>query len=204
MKNQKRRKTAMLVLGAASAEDLISRQSVRATFRLSSESLNAIRIIVKQLGVKPKSLFDHLLENGDSIEKVAPGLQQGVDLPPDRVQKTFVISKKSLSFLDQAARRYNAPRDMLVESLVHRLLPLISEEKKKHQARKQFLQDVQSHFESGNSLLHEVGKVLGENDPLYNKMLAAMSHYYTALKDMDVLVEKGKVLDEFSSEEMID
>ena len=85
--------------GSASTRDLLSRQSVRATFRLSSGSIQAINVVVTQLGIKPKSLFDHLLEDVESHEKFEAQLRETSEVFPDRVQKTFVISKKSLSFL---------------------------------------------------------------------------------------------------------
>lgn len=192
------------VIGSASAEELLSRQSVRATFRLSSASIEAINIVVTQLGIKPKSLFDHLLEDIESIQKVGPRLHQHSHVFPDRIQKTFVISKKSLSFLEQVSRQYHAPRDLLVESLVRRLLPVISEEKKKHHIRKQFLAKIAVHFQSGEQLLDELGRAIGHNDPLYSNMLVTMSGYDKALTKMSDLVEKGQILEEFSPSQMAD
>ena len=43
--------------------DLRGRQSVRATFRLSEACIDAISILSAQLGIKQKSIFDHLMEN---------------------------------------------------------------------------------------------------------------------------------------------
>ena len=42
------------------ALDLRGRQSVRATFRLSEDCIDAISILSAQLGIKQKSVFDHL------------------------------------------------------------------------------------------------------------------------------------------------
>jgi len=42
-----------------SALDLRGRQSVRATFRLSEDCIDAISILSAQLGIKQKSVFDH-------------------------------------------------------------------------------------------------------------------------------------------------
>ena len=168
---------SMRLAGLVSTEDLLSRQSVRATFRLPSETIQAIRIVVTQLGIKPKSLFDYLLEDREAIKEAAPGLQHARLVSPERIQKTFVISRKSLSFLDQVANHFNAPRDVLVENLVRQLIPLIEDEKKKHRARKKILEEVRAHFESGKSLLDGLGRSVGRNDPFYNSMLSAMSSY---------------------------
>ena len=40
--------------------DLRGRQSVRATFKLSEGCIEAISIVAAHLGIKQKSLFDHL------------------------------------------------------------------------------------------------------------------------------------------------
>ncbi len=42
--------------------DLQGRQSVRATFRLSEACIDAISILSAQMGIKQKSIFDHLLK----------------------------------------------------------------------------------------------------------------------------------------------
>jgi hypothetical protein len=47
----------------ASAMDLRGRQSVWATFRLSEDCIDAISILAVQLGIKQKSVFDHLMED---------------------------------------------------------------------------------------------------------------------------------------------
>ena len=52
--------------------DLRGRQSVRATFRLSEACIDAISILSAQLGIKQKSIFDHLLEKGKIMEKFRP------------------------------------------------------------------------------------------------------------------------------------
>jgi len=48
------------LVSKTSALDLKGRQSVRATFRLSEDCINAISILSAQLGIKQKSVFDHL------------------------------------------------------------------------------------------------------------------------------------------------
>ena len=55
-----------------SAMDLRGRQSVRATFKLSEDCINAIRTLSAQLGIKQKSVFDEIdnfIDRGKMIEK---------------------------------------------------------------------------------------------------------------------------------------
>ena len=50
--------------------DLRGRQSVRATFRLSEDCIDAISILAIQLGIKQKSIFDHLMEDDQVLKQV--------------------------------------------------------------------------------------------------------------------------------------
>ena len=74
------------IIPRPSSADLRGRQSVRATFKLSERAIDAMSIVAVHLGIKQKSLFDHLIEDMQSLT---------------RVQKTFVISRKTLSNLDE-------------------------------------------------------------------------------------------------------
>lgn len=116
-----------------SALDLRGRQSVRATFRLSGACIDAISILSAQLGIKQKSIFDHLLENAQVLRNMASELENTEFDRHERIQKTFVISRRSLSFLDTISSKHNAPRDALVEYSVRRLLPIIAGERQRHE-----------------------------------------------------------------------
>jgi hypothetical protein len=129
-----------------SALDLRGRQSVRATFRLSEDCIDAISILSAQLGIKQKSVFDHLMEDVQILKNMASELENTEFDRHERVQKTFVISRRSLSFLDTISSMHNAPRDALVEYSVRRLLPIIAKERKKHEKRKELLTDISNHF----------------------------------------------------------
>ena len=59
-----------------STSELKARQSVRATFRLSEGCIDAISIVATQLGIKQKSLFDHLAEDIDSLKSIAREIKQ--------------------------------------------------------------------------------------------------------------------------------
>ncbi|MEK6194066.1 MAG: hypothetical protein N2F24_07555, partial [Deltaproteobacteria bacterium] len=52
-----------LSLPQARTSDLRGRQSVRATFKLTEACIGAISIVAAHLGIKQKSLFDHLVED---------------------------------------------------------------------------------------------------------------------------------------------
>jgi hypothetical protein len=180
-----------------SALDLRGRQSVRATFRLSENCIDAIGILAAQLGIKQKSVFDHLMEDAQALEHMARELRN-IDVNRDaRIQKTFVISRRSLVFLDSISNEYDAPRDALVEYSVRRLLPIIAKERKRHQKRKQLLSEISNHFAEGEQLLSKADGMLGAEDPVVNKLKTAVSVYKNAFDDITRIIERGKIIEEF-------
>ena len=128
------------------ALDLRGRQSVRATFRLSEDCIDAISILAAQLGIKQKSVFDHLMEDAQILKEMASELENTEFDRHERIQKTFVISRRSLAYLDMISSKHNAPRDALVEYSVRRLLPIIEKERQKHEKRKELFDDISNHF----------------------------------------------------------
>ena len=187
-------------LSKKSTLDLRGRQSVRATFRLSEACIDAISILAAQLGIKQKSVFDHLMEDDQILKRLARELEGTEFDHRKRVQKTFVISRRSLSFLDEIANMYNAPRDALVEYSVRRLLPIIANERKKHEKRKKLLAEIAGHFATGENILSKAEATLGKDDPIVNKLQTAMSGYQNALNDMVHFIERGKIIEGFQSE----
>ena len=180
--------------------ELRGRQSVRATFRLSEACIDAISILSAQLGIKQKSVFDHLMEDAQSLKRAAQELENTEFERHQRIQKTFVISRRSLTFLDLISSEYNAPRDALVEYSVRRLLPIIANERKKHEKRKELLAQISNHFERGKMLLSKAEEALDKQDPIVNKLDAAMSVYQHVLDDIASFIERGKIIEEFRTE----
>ena len=176
---------------------LRGRQSVRATFRLSKDCINAISILATQLGIKQKSVFDHLLEDDQILKAVAPELENAELDRNQRVQKTFVISRRSLYFLDKIAGKHNTPRDALVEYSVRRLLPIIETEREQHEKRKNMLDDISNHFTKVEKLVLKAEESLGSDDPIVNKLQTAQSAYQNAFDDIVSVIEKGKIIEEF-------
>ena len=118
----------------------------------------------------------------------------------NRVQKTFVLSRRSLYSLEQISKSFNAPRDALVEYSVHRLLPIIINERRKHKRRKEMLVEIRKHFDQGMRLLRQVEGALGVEDPLYDKLEAVLGTYASAYHQMDDFVEKGRLIEQFEPE----
>jgi len=184
----------------ARTSDLRGRQSVRATFKLSEACIGAISIVAAHLGIKQKSLFDHLVEDINALDAIAGELKNISMHGYSRIQKTYVISRRSLSSLDQVSKSHNAPRDALVEFSVQRLLPVIVNEQKKHEARKKVMTEIANHFNKGRHLLKHMENTLGHEDPLFSKMHALMTYYHNSYAGMQAFIEKGKSIEDFQPE----
>jgi hypothetical protein len=189
-----------LSLPRTRTSELRGRQSVRATFKLTEACIGAISIVAAHLGIKQKSLFDHLVEDIGALNSIAGELKNISLRSHSRVQKTYVISRRSLYSLDEVSKSHNAPRDALVEYAVQRLLPVIVNEQKKHETRKEILAEITEHFNTGRSLLKRLERSLGHEDPLYSKMHALMTYYHNSHTGMQAFIEKGKIIEDFKPE----
>lgn len=76
-------------LAFITSSGLRGKQSVRATFKLSATCIEAISIVAAQLGIKQKSLFDHLAQDSDSLNAIAREVQNARVKVENRVQKTM-------------------------------------------------------------------------------------------------------------------
>ena len=147
-----------------SAHGLKGKQSVRATFKLPNDSIRLLGIVAAQLGLKQKSLFDQLIEDIDILNKVAETVPTAAPCPKERRQKTFVLSKRSVEALDNVARRQNIPRDVLVETSIRRLLPIMGAEQEKHKKRTRIYQEMESCRDQCRKLQRKADKLLGKED----------------------------------------
>ena len=180
-----------------SSADLRGRQSVRATFKLSARAIDVLSIVATHLGIKQKSLFDHLIEDARSLSMIANEIEYETFGSLDRVQKTFVVSRRTLSCLEETSRKFNAPRDALVEYSIQRLLPVIAKERERHRRRKAILQDINTHLTNGLKILQNAQLQLGEEDPVFTRFEAAMHSLANAQSTIENYVEKGSVIEDF-------
>ena len=185
------------ILPRTSPEDLRGRQSVRATFKLSVKAIEAMSIVAVHLGIKQKSLFDHLIEDARSLSLIAQEIESEKFSTISRVQKTYVISRKTLSCLEEISKRFKAPRDALVEYSIQRLLPVIAKEREKHRKRKEILRDINAQLENGLIILQKSKALLGENDPVFVRLESAVKALANAQRSIEAFVEKGKIIEEF-------
>jgi hypothetical protein len=187
-------------LPQTSAADLMGKQSVRATFRLTEACIDAISILSAQLGIKQKSLFDHLMEDAESLVAIAREAESAMLEKEKRTQKTFVISKKSLFTLDAVSKQFKSPRDDLVEVSVRRLLPIIAKERKQQDRRQGLSSKISEHLNDGIALLDEIKRQLGKEDLISKTMDTVIETYKKAYIAIGSYIEKGKRIENFPLE----
>ena len=188
---------AEMELPQPKAEELRGRQSVRATFKLSPRAIEALSIVAVHLGIKQKSLFDHLIEDVQTLNTIAREIESEEFRTISRIQKTFVISRRTLVCLDQISRQSKTPRDALVEYSIQRLLPVINREREKHRRRKKLLADIEAHVQQGENLLSTAVGMLGEEDPVSLRLAAAMEGYQAAREHIRSFVDKADIIEDF-------
>jgi len=186
-----------MTLPLPSSADLRGRQSVRATFKLSPRAIDVLSIVAAQLGIKQKSLFDHLIEDVKSLNVIANEIEDEVFNALDRVQKTFVISRRTLSYLEQTSQQFDAPRDALVEYSIQRLLPVIEKERERHRNRKAVLNDINAHLAEGLKILQKAQSLLGEDDPVSARFESAMHSLINSRSHIEDYVRKGSGIEDF-------
>ena len=186
-----------ITLPLTSSADLRGRQSVRATFKLSPRAIDVLSIVAAQLGIKQKSLFDHLIEDVKSLNVIANEIEDEAFGALKRIQKTFVVSRRTLSCLEKTSRQFNAPRDALVEYSIQRLLPLITQERKRHRNRKEVLHDINAHLQNGLKILEKTRSLLGEEDPVCARFESAMHGLVNARDHIEDYVKRGDLIEEF-------
>jgi hypothetical protein len=113
-----------------------------------------------------------------------------------------VISRRSLSSFDEISTNFNAPRDVLVELSIQRLLPIIERERKKHEKRKDFLTKINRHYKEGEKILNGIRKQLGDDDPIINKFKTVMSSYESAKNNIEAFIDRSRGIEKFDSDDM--
>ncbi|MFC1856714.1 hypothetical protein ACFL9U_01665 [Thermodesulfobacteriota bacterium] len=201
-KKDNRKEVHGLSLPGTLPEDLRGKQSVRATFRLSAKAIDAISIVATHLGIKQKSLFDHLIEDTRSLNIIANEFNTTQFRRHDRVQKTYVLSRKTLSSLERTASNFNTPRDFLVEYSILRLLPVITQEQEKHEKRKKLLGVIRKHLGHGRGILEGARMELGENDPVSLELETAVSALENAHQNIADFIQKCKIIEDFNPENL--
>jgi len=182
-----------------SSIDLRGRQSVRATFKLSARAIDTLSIVAVHLGIKQKSVFDHLIEDARSLRIIAREVDPETFNALERIQKTFVISRRTLRSLEEIARQFNTSRNALVELSIQRLLPIIYREQERHEKRKKLLNKINHFLDQGVQLHEELKTDLGEDDVVTAEFGGAIEALIEARSHIGTFIVKGQIIENFKA-----
>lgn len=196
MRNKKK-SVEFVMLSETYSADLRGRQSVRTTFKLTPRSIDALSLLASQLGIKQKSIFDHLVDDTRALQALARDLENRAELAQDRVPKTYVISRKTLENLEQVCKRYQAPRDALVEFCIERIMPLIKEEKEKHLNRQKLQTKLDQFVVLSRELLEDADKELDRDDPVFEQVYQMARATQSGYDEINQIIEKGARLEDY-------
>jgi len=177
--------------------DLRGKQSVRATFKLSQKAIDSIGLVAIHLGIKQKSLFDHIIDDLDALDSIAKQIKIQQFKKISRKQKTYVLSRKTIEALEAISQAYNTPRDALVEYSVKKLELIITSEKARHKERKKIEKNMIDHFNQGKALYKKACDLLGKNDPFCKKIGKAIFACEKTRTELSDFLEKSEILEEF-------
>ncbi len=177
--------------------DLRGKQSVRATFKLSQKAIDAIGLVAVHMGIKQKSLFDHIIEDIDALDSLAKTIRIRQFKKIPRKQKTFVLSRRTIEALEHISNAHGTPRDALVEYSIQKLESIIETEKLRHEERKLLLKEMASHFNNGKKLYSKAAGILGKDDPFCRSLEKAVFSCEKTQEDIHAFIEKSRVIEEF-------
>jgi hypothetical protein len=154
-------------------------------------------MVAVHMGIKQKSLFDHIIEDLEALDALAQTIQIRKFRQIERKQKTYVLSRKTIDALEAISETYGMPRDALVEYSVQKLGSIISSEKLKHEDRKILQKEMTDHFNRGKLLYRKAVSILGEDDPFCRRIEKALLACRKTEEDINDFLEKSKVLEGF-------
>lgn len=181
----------------ASSAALRGKQSVRAAFKLTENCIHAINIVATHLGIKQKSLFDHLIEDTEALKTIAQGNRAHQQDSQSLISKTFVISRKSLEMLNKISIEFGVPKEALVEQSVKRLLPIIAKEQATHEDRKKVIKQINDHLNQGKKIHKKIKKQFGSNDIIYQKFDQIIKNYTHCIDEIEKYINKSKNIENF-------
>jgi uncharacterized protein YoxC len=177
-----------------SAKQLKGKQSVRATFRLSDQMIDLLKVAANHLEVQQKSLIDELVQSRETLDQIASESQDVSQAVQERRQKTFVLSRNALNLLDDISNRYNLSRDYLVELCIGRLIPFVDAEQEKHEQRRKLIKDVDHYLDEGMKLLDKAADMLEKDDRFRVKLENMIKYTERNVDELRKFVKERKTL----------
>lgn len=160
-------------------EKLLERKQpvIHSTFRLSQEAHDAIKYIADLLEIKNAEIFDRLLDFFEGFEtSKKPVSLTETNEKIERIRKTYVVKKETLSKLSKLASDKKATRDLLIERTALAFENLVngSLSDRKERYRNVLEKIINPFWHKAEHILSELEKELGSDDPISKRFSYAM------------------------------
>jgi len=141
-------------------------QSVRTTFNISEKSIRMIQGLSESYKIKPKEIFDILLNDNNSY--IDDYFKKEYDFfSGEKKKKTYVISKNSLDWLNIQSKKRIISRDKLVECSLWGFFLIYDEKKKEREKKEKEAVEIINYY---NKVFWETSaklkKLFGEDDDI--------------------------------------
>ena len=177
-----------------SATQLRGKQSVRATFRLTDQMIELLKVAANHLEVQQKSLIDELVQSRENLDRVIHQSRTTSHQDQERRQKTLVLSRRSLALLEDVSEKYDLSRDHLVELCISRLIPFVDAEQQKHEQRRQLITEVDQLLDNSKTLLQDADTALGVDDRFRIKLENIVGHMERNIEELRQYVKDIETL----------
>lgn len=151
-------------------DELIAKQSVRTTFKLTEKTINLLKVAAKHLGIKQKTLLDQLLEDKKALDLLADDAKTYSRNENRCRSKTLVLSRKALDQIETVSSYREIPRDFLVELSVARLASYVTSLAKTHEKRELLMEELDQHNIQLHDLFNKAGKILKKDDAFWVRL----------------------------------
>lgn len=157
-------------------EKLLERKQpvIHSTFRLSQEAHDAIKYIADLLEIKNAEIFDRLLDFFEGFERSKkPVSLTETNEKIERIRKTYVVKKETLSKLSKLASDKKATRDLLIERTALAFENLVngSLSDRKERYRNVLEKIINPFMYKANEIQSELEEELGFDDPIARRFV---------------------------------
>lgn len=147
------------------------KESKRTTFKLSTESIQAIDWMTETFNFTAKEVFDLITNKNEFFEAAVKFSTEHDDSDiKEQKRKTFVISKQALSILNNTSKNQEISRDLLVDKLILTYKSLMEKLlQKERESEEKALEIVSEFWSEAEKIQSQLSELLSEGNPILSR-----------------------------------
>lgn len=183
----------------------LSGKQKRTTICLTKQGEDSLSWIKKHSNRKINSIIDNLCNNFMDeknetahilIEAIIENAKKSNSKSPDKIRRSVVLSDRSLKILNETAKKYQIPRDSIIDSGFYMLCQLLRHNNetvlKNH---KEALNKINKLWSSMNNTEKELENILEEDDPILEGLGYAITHIMNLSIKIEAELKDGTPID---------